>query len=362
MVLEISHKLKGASFAVLDTDEKTFKKVRGQVKPILFGQAIVHGIGTGMNPELAQKAALADKARLVKLVAGYDLVILIGALGGGVASGAGPVLGEIIKEQKIISLGIFTLPFEFEGEKKMRLAKKAALQLREHLSGTIVVANEKIFQLTDKKMPLKKALSSLDLIFAGLLSDIIGIILKPSLINIDFADLRSILKDRNHDVFLSKGEAAGPNRVEDVLKQLFSNPIFEGAPKKVSRILFNISGGNDLKLKEVEQVSSSIAALNPRAKIIFGISECLKSAGKLKIILLAVAESEEKEEKPKKKRNQKFKKGNGANKANDKKRNSEPKEKQRRNALEVKTAKIEEEQQEWEEGATWEIPAFLRKK
>lgn len=380
IISEISYRLSGPSFIAADTDEKTFRKLRRKIRPFLFGEKTVHGMGTGMDPDLAKKAALSDKEKIAKLFAGQDLVVLVAALGGGVASGAGPVFAEAGQEQKAVTIGIFTLPFEFEGDKKMRNARRAAGILKERLSGIIVVPNEKIFQLTDRKMPLKKALSALDDIFSAWLSDLLGIILKPSLINIDFADLKSILKDRGHELFLSQGEAGGLNRVEEVLKQVFHNPVFETGPKKVSRILFNVSGGKDLKLKEVEQISSSIAGLNQKAKIIFGLTDCQKLKGKIKVTLLAVSESEEKldEKKNKKKKKRmpglsKVPKEKEQGKAkNEKNTNQKPengkspasvangKEKPRKNAMEVKIAQEEQEQREWDEGDSWDVPAFLR--
>lgn len=380
MLLELKQRINGAgaSFIVLDTDEKTFKRAGRKVKTILFGQQIMHGLGTGMDCELAKKAVLADKEKLRKIFQGQDLVIFVSALGGGVGSGAGPVLAELSKEEKVLSLGFFTLPFEFEGEKKMKMAKRAALKLKENLSGVVIAENEKIFQLVDRKTALKKALAFLDGVFAAWLSEIMEVILKPSLINIDFADLRAILKDRNNEIFLGQGLAFGQNRVEEILKQLFSNPIFGGSPKRANRILFNISGGKDLKLKEVEVLSQAIANLNPRAKIIFGVSENQKLAGKIKVVLIAVSSAENEEQKVlKKKKGKKI--FSGKNKKQGKLKNGKAEENgskngqgakpagtdkeelKRKSALKAKEEKEEEEEQEWENEATWEVPAFLRK-
>ncbi|MCG2690110.1 cell division FtsZ family protein [Candidatus Parcubacteria bacterium] len=382
MLLELKQRIggAGASFVALDTDEKTAKRIGRKVKTILFGQQTAQGLGTGMDCELARKAALEDKEKLRKIFQGQDLIIFISALGGGVGSGASPVLAELAKEEKALSLGFFTMPFEFEGEKKMKMAKKAALKLKESLSGVVIAENEKIFQLVDRKTPLKKALAFLDGVFAAWLSEIMDVILKPSLINIDFADLRTILKDRNNEMFLGQAISMAPNRVEEILKQLFSNPIFGGSPKKANRILFNISGGKDLKLKEVEVLSSEIANLNPRAKIIFGVSENQKLAGKIKVVLIAVSSAQQIEEQKmvEKRKSRKLfkikgknkkagqgkagengaKNGNGNGKGNGK---DEAEQEKRKSGVKAKEDKIEEEEQEWESEATWEVPAFLRK-
>jgi len=350
IVSEMSKALKGINFVVADTDEKTFKKVRKGIRRFQFGEKMVFGMGTGMDPELAQKAALAEKSKILKLFEGQDLIVLVAALGGGVGSGAAPVFAELIQKSKAISIGIFTLPFEFEGGKKMKIAKKAALQLQESLSGVIVVPNEKIFEITDKKMPLKKALGSLDDIFSDWMADLLNVILKPSLINIDFADLKTILKGKGHQIFFSQGVSAGPNRVEDVLKKVFKNPIFDSGPKQVSRILFNITGAKDLKLKEVQFISQAVSELNSRARIVFGILNSPAYAGKIKMTLLAVSDPDKKQKKPKRKS-----------------KKTKPKEKvkkkvKRKTAMEVKKEKEEKEKQEWEKGVSFDVPAFMRKK
>ena len=130
IVSEMSGIMKAVSFYAADTDLKTFKRLKKSVKPFQFGEKLTLGLGTGLNPELAQRAACEEKAKIAKLFKDCDLVVLVGALGGGVGSGAGPVFAEIAAEQKVLSLGIFTLPFSFEGEKKTRVAKKALVSLQ----------------------------------------------------------------------------------------------------------------------------------------------------------------------------------------------------------------------------------------
>ena len=367
IVSEMAQDLSGVSFLIADTDARVFKKNyaprKRNLRVFQFGQEMLSGMGTGMNPEIGRRAAEAEKEKIAKIFQGQDLAILIASLGGGVASGAGPIFAEVARAQKNISLGIFTLPFNFEGEKKMRIAQAALKKFQENLSGTICVPNEKIFQIIDKKTPLKKALSSLNQVFFAWLRDLIEVISKPNLINIDFADLKTILKERGEKIFFSQVTAQGANRVEEVVKKLFQNPLFEGPPKNVKRILFNITGGPDLGLKEVESVSEAIAKLNPRAKIIFGISQSPKYKGKIKIILIAVSPVPLKAglkgglkgglKLPVKKKKEKLAK---------KPSSSAKKEKSRRSALEVKKAKEEAEEKEWEKEPSWEIPAFLRRR
>jgi len=377
IVSEMASSLKGVSFVAADTDLKTSKKLKRGVKFFQFGEKLTNGLGTGLNPDLAQKAAQEAKERIARLFKDCDLVILVGALGGGVASGASPVFAEVAEAQKAIAMGIFTLPFSFEGEKKTRLAKKALEVLEEKLSGVLVVPNERIFLLVDKKTPLKKSLSLLNQTFALWLSDLLAVVIKPGLINIDFADLKTILEKRGKKLFFGQGTAQGPLRAEEVVKNIFQSPFAQGAPRNVKRILFNITGGKDLGLKEIEAISNNIAALNPKAKIIFGITEAASFQGRVKILLLAVSDDE-----PalngvighevtviKTKQGEKEKNDSVAKKTSRKSKgsklaqpNKEEKIKVRRTAVEVKKADEEEKDREWEREAEWEVPAFMKGK
>ena len=141
IVSEMSQNLSGASFLVADTDSRVFKRIKNKraIRVLQFGGKIAGGMGTGMNPEIAEKSAEVDKEKIERIFQGQDLTILIGSLGGGVASGAGPVFARLAGKQNNITIGIFTLPFNFEGEKKMKLARKALDKLKENLSAVIVV-------------------------------------------------------------------------------------------------------------------------------------------------------------------------------------------------------------------------------
>ena len=209
------------------------------------------------------------------------------------------------------------------------------------------------------------------------LSELLNVVFKPSLVNIDFADLKTILKDRGHTLFFSQAQATGVNRVEDIIKNIFQNNLLSESPKNVKRILFNISGGKDLKLKEVELISEEIAKLNPKAKIIFGISQVSQQKEKIKLVLLAVCEDDKKlkifEEKPKEEI------AKPAKPAKPKKLKSKMKKKvvgiryqpqkevpiekeTRRNAVESKKVTDEAEKIEWQTETDWDVPAFMRNK
>jgi len=389
IVSELASSLKGVSFLIVDTDKKVLKNVKKSVRTMIFGEKTAGGMGTGMNPELARKAALEEKEKIARTMRDQDLVVLVGSLGGGVASGAGPVFAKQFMEscsstgttgkQKNISIGVFTLPFQFEGEKKMKIAKKALAELQDCLSGVIVVPNEKILEIVEKKTSLKKSLSALNQVFVRWISDLLNVISKPGLINIDFADLKTILSARGKVLFFGEGMAHGPNRAEEAVKNIFLSPFVDGEPKRVRKMLFNITGGKDLGLKEVETISNQISKLNPKAKIIFGISEDPASQGKVKITLLCVSDTEKSEREEKKVALQRLKtikklkkakqvpdkikkqESDSSHKDEDKDKDNEER-KMRRSAIEAKQQEKEEKDREWTQEPDWEIPAFLRNK
>jgi len=381
IVSEIARSISNASFVVVDSDYRVIKKAGRGVKVMQLGQELTNGLGTGMDVNLGQKIAEKEKGRITKISEDQDLIILVGSLGGGFASGALPVFAELTKELKNISLGIFTLPFHFEGDKKMRIAEESLEKIKENLSGQFVVSNEKIFEIIDKKTPLKKALSSLNKSLILMLEDLIELISKPGLINIDFADLKTVLSGRGRTIHFGSAIAQGPNRVEEILKNVFENPLNVGDLGKCKKILFNIKGGKDLTLKEVERISLGICELNKTAKIIFGISENLKNNNKIKLTLIQVGEGKKdkklaltkttaltsvspktlRNKKPivnKKKIGKKKEKNAFSVKINI---NNKRRKVSRKNGLELIREKKKEEEQEWTDDSDWQVPTFLRK-
>lgn len=398
---EMSKTLKKPTYLVADTDERTFKKKSSKIRTLPFGEEITKGWGTGMNPEMGKKAALEEKEKIKKKLEGVDFVILVSCLGGGVGSGATPVFAEALKELKILSMGVFTLPFEFEGEKKMKVAKDSLEELEKYLSGFLVLPNEEILKRSEKKAPLQDSLSSMNSVLTDYLAELISTISTAGIINIDFADVRNILDGKGQKLSFGKGIGSGPDRAEEAIRSLFENPFFNSS-LKMKKILFNVSGGSDIRVKEVEAAAGSVAKINPNAKIIFGISQKSKSRPNIKITLLGVGEEKESSSKsekkkktkskkatkkrgrPKKKSSKKRKKKTSRSKKSskgsekkkktskkssskketksDKKPKSSRKRKVRKSALEVKREKEKSEEEELAKEPEWEVPAFLRKK
>ena len=403
IVSEIARNLKKVDFVVANTDSKALKEASKYTKVLQFGQKITGGLGCGMDARIGQKAAKDDKAKIAKLFQGVDLCILVSCLGGGTGSGAAPEFARIGREAGVMVFGIFTLPFKFEGGKKYYLAKNSLEKLMPNLNTVSIIPNENIFKIIDKKTPLKEAFSKINRRLSENLRGLVEMIYMPGLINIDFADVRTILDGRGKLTYLNSAQAQGLNRVEEVLKEVLRSPLNDYDIKGAEKMLFNITASQDIGMKEVEQISKAISDFNRRAKIIFGVSQDNDYKDKIRISLLAVGcgraeklktkpkpvplpEPELKPKpRPKKKQKPRIKpKARSKPKAKSKKkiRKSVPGKKPtavsvpietsseeepaktltRRNALDLRkeVEKVEEEMQEKER--KWDIPAFLRRK
>lgn len=416
IVSEIASKLKKASFVAVNTDSQALKEVNPRVKRFQFGESITHGLGTGMNPELAETAALNEKEKIKKILEGQDLVIIIACLGGGAGSGAAQVFAKISRSLGNLTYGIFTLPFNFEGEKKAEIAKKALERIKPRLNALTIIPNERIFQIVDKNTPLRSALSTINKSLSESLQGLIEIIYEPGLINIDFADLRTILEGQGRLVYLNT--VVVPRRedaVKEAMDKALNSPLYPYGIKGARGALFNIAGEKELSLAEVAQISKNISdLLNKEAKIIFGISQGKKYENIIKTTLLVTGcamktafvstphkkiikkrtpkpklKPQQLPQKNKKPKAQTKKKNNSSKKRKKSRKENPPEEsknkkieestaqtesakplegaligdfKIRKNALQIKkdTEKIEEEMLEKEKA--WETPAFLRKR
>ena len=388
IVSEIARDLKRADFVVANTDAKALKEASKHTRVLQFGQEITGGLGCGMDARLGQKAARDDKAKIAKLFQGVDLCILVSCLGGGTGSGAAPELARIGREAGTIVFGIFTLPFKFEGGKKSYLAKNSLEKLIPNLNAVSIIPNENIFKIIDKKTPLREAFSTVNSRLSENLRGLIEMIYMPGLINIDFADVKTILEGRGKLTYLNSAQAQGANRAEEVLKELLKSPLNEYNIAGAEKMLFNITASQDIGMKEVEQISKTISDFNRRAKIIFGVSQDNNYKDKVRISLLAVGCGREEKPKPKSKPRPKKKrrpktKPKPRSKARKKAKRpalnkksaavsvpvaasdneEEPaKALTRRNALDLRkeVEKVEEEMEAKEK--KWDIPAFLRRK
>jgi cell division protein FtsZ len=362
IVSELSQKIKkGISFFVADTDAKTLRGVPRNVGKILLGREMTGGFGTGMDPELAWKVAKKEKEKIKNLFLNQDLTVLVSCLGGGVGSGMSSIFSQVSKDLEILTLGIFTLPFDFEGIKKTEIAKNSLRRLRKKLNSICLIPNERIFRIVNKKTPLKKALSTLNEKLTENLKNLLEIIEKPGLINIDFADLETIFEGKGNLAFLNSIEVGLENNLDQTIRKIISCPLYPYGIKGAKRVILNISGPDSLTLNQVGLISKSISDLVSKdAKIIFGLSQKEKEQ-KIKILLLAVGcKSQKNNVLRKQKKNKKFKKTKAVVKKEAKQEIK--KEIVRKNGLGVKNEIKKEEEEILAQEKFFEVPTFLRKK
>jgi len=285
IVSEIGRSLEKATFVIADTDIRALKKKSG-MKYFWFGEELTHGLGTGVNVDLAKKAAESAKEKISSFFKDQDIIIFVASLGGGLGSGATQIFAETAREFGGITFGIFTTPFKFEGKNKQRIAQNALKSLRQSLNVSLVIPNEKIFKVIDSSTPITNAFSIVNKSLIESLESLIDLIYNPGVINIDFADLRTILKGRGNSAFLNTIEESGKDKVEKICEKIFKNPLLQNNSFKAEKILFNIAGSDNLSMFHVEKISSHISNLNPKARIIFGISKDNKLKNKIKTTIL----------------------------------------------------------------------------
>ena len=375
---DISLKIKRADFILANTDARAIRGVSSKIKKFQFGEVLTKGLGTGMDFALGEESAQKEKGRIKKIFNNCDVCIIISCLGGGTGSGAMPVFAKIGKSAGVLMYGIFTLPFNFEGGQKRELADISILKARPFLNAYSVIPNEKIFEAIDRNTPIKEALSVVNKKISEDLQGLIETIYSPGLINIDFADIKSILNEKGKTAFLNAVEI-DKNNIAAELKKITFDVLCPYNIKGAKGALYNIFSGPDLCLDEISEISKTIFGLiSKKAKIIFGINQSFRKQNKIKIVILAVGcDLERKEKTGPEKQKEKEKKNLEKPKNNKQKKikkepvkeplkepgQNPPSEKisvKRRNGMEIKK-ETEKKKEEFLEEDPFETPAILRK-
>ena len=226
-----------------------------------------------MNPEIGRKAAEEQKADIGKILKGADMVFLAGGLGGGSFTGAAPVIAEISKNLGILTIAVCTLPFSFEGNYRKKIALSGKEKLRERVDALIAIKNDKLLESLDPKLPLLNAFWLCDDILREGVRGISDLIIRSGIVNIDFAGCKTILKNSGTCLF-GMGRASGEKRAEVAAKNALCSPFLEVSPKGAKGVLFNVSGGKDISLSEIEEIGEFLTQeINPQAKVLFGAVE-----------------------------------------------------------------------------------------
>jgi cell division protein FtsZ len=279
--------MKGVDFLVMNTDEQVLLKSPVEHK-IQLGTKVTRGMGAGGDPELGQKAALEDKDRIVAALKGADMVFITAGMGGGTGTGAAPVIAAIAKEMKCLVVGVVTVPFSFEGKRRADLATQGMEQLKANVDTLITIRNDSIFQVVDRSTPIDQAFRVIDDILLNGVRGISDIVNHPGIINVDFADVKTIMKDTG-DAILGVGEGRGEGRVIEAVEQAINNSLLEDSSIQGAKsLLINVTGGTDLTIHEWNEVSQIITAqADPDANIIIGLNEDKSLEDRIRVTVIA---------------------------------------------------------------------------
>lgn len=281
------YKIEGIELIAINTDYQDLNKIRADVK-LRIGKRITQGLGTGMKPEIGEMAAKESKDEIMQTLKGGDMIFITYGAGGGTGSGAGPVIAEIAKKIKALTVAIVTTPFSFEGKTRMEIAKQSLAKLKEQVDSLVIIKNDKLLEILDPKTSLISTFTACDDILRQAVQGISDLILLPGLIDVDFADVKAILKNSGTALF-GIGNGQGEKRVEVAIRQALNSPLLDLTPKGAKGILFNVAGGDDLSLSEIEEIGETLTKeINPDAKILFGaIQDSKLKRGEIKLTVIA---------------------------------------------------------------------------
>jgi cell division protein FtsZ len=283
----INSKVKGVDFIAVNTDAQDLHHSLAK-KKIHIGKNLTRGLGTGMNPELGKRAVEETKEELQEAIKGADMVFVACGLGGGTGTGAAPIIAQTAKESGCLTVAVVTKPFFFEGQQRMKFAEQGIEELRQAVDALIIIPNDRLLQTIEKDITAKNAFAICDNILREAVEGISDLITTPGIINIDFADIRSIMENAGA-ALMGIGSASGDNRAEEAARSAISSPLLEISINGAKGVLFSIAGGDDLTMFEIQDAAKVITeSVDPNAKIIFGtVRDDKLKKGELKITVIA---------------------------------------------------------------------------
>jgi cell division protein FtsZ len=283
----IAQGLKNVEFIAVNTDLQALKLANAENK-LPLGTKLTNGLGAGGVPEIGENAALEDKEALQNVLKGADMVFVTAGMGGGTGTGAAPVIAEIAREIGALTVAVVTKPFDFEGRKKKKLAEEGIEKLRDAVDTLIVIPNQYLLKIVERKTPIKEAFLLADDVLRQGVQGISDLITEPGMINIDFADVRTIMEGQG-DALMGIGTGSGENRAVDAATNAINNPLLEDAKREGAKsILVSVTGGDDLSLSEYDEIVRIISNdADPDAHIICGTSLNEEFEDRIKVTVLA---------------------------------------------------------------------------
>lgn len=287
----IEDRIKGVSFYLLNTETGTLKRAKTN-NVLQIGVETTKGLGAGANEDVGAKAAIENREDIKQILQGADMVFITAGMGGGTGTGAAPVVASLAKEMGILTIGVVTKPFLFEGKARKVRAEYGIQKLRENVDDLIVILNDNLLKITDDKVTLNSAFSIADKVLEQGVTGVTDLLTSVGEVNIDFADIKTTMK-YNGKAYMGIGRASGERKVEDAVKQAINNPLTESKIDGAKGVIFNVKGNKDLSLMEINSAIGIVNdKINDDANVIFGtvIDENLGDEVEVTVIATGVSE------------------------------------------------------------------------
>ncbi len=282
----ITEKVQGVDFIVANTDLQALNASQAQTK-IQLGPKLTKGLGAGSNPEVGDKAAEESEEQIQKALEGSDMVFITAGMGGGTGTGAAPVVAKIAKDSGALTVGVVTRPFSFEGPRRDKFASEGLAKLKANVDTLIIVANNRLLEMIDKKTPMMEAFKEADNVLRQGVQGISDLIVTPGYINLDFADIKTLMSNQG-SALMGVGSATGENRATEATKKAISSPLLEVSISGAQHVLMDITGGKDLSMFEAQEASDVIKqAAGTNVDISFGMSLNESLGDKVRVTVIA---------------------------------------------------------------------------
>jgi cell division protein FtsZ len=289
----VSSKVRGVEFIAINSDAQDLHHSLAK-KKIHIGKNLTRGLGAGGNPDMGRRAAEETREEISNAIKGSDMIFITGGMGGGTGTGSAPVVAKIARESGALTVGVVTKPFLFEGQERMRLALAGIEELKQEVDALIIVPNDRLLAIVDKETTVQNAFEQCDNILKQAVEGISDLITMPGIINVDFADIRSVMENAG-SALMGVGISSGEKRAEEAAKGAINSPLLEVSITGAKGVLFAIAGGEDLGMLEIQDAARVITeSIDPQARVIFGAikDEKLKK-NELKVTVIATGFPEE---------------------------------------------------------------------
>jgi len=289
----VSSKVKGVEFISVNSDAQDLHHSLAK-KKIHIGKNLTRGLGAGGNPDMGRRAAEETREEIANAIKGSDMIFITGGMGGGTGTGAAPVVAKIARESGALTVGVVTKPFLFEGQERMRLAMQGIDELKKEVDALITIPNDRLLAIVDRETTIRNAFEQCDNVLKQAVEGISDLITMPGIINVDFADIRSVMENAG-SALMGVGVSSGEKRAEEAARSAINSPLLEVSITGAKGVLFAIAGGDDLAMLEVQDAARVITeSIDPHAKVIFGaIKDDKLKKNEIKVTVIATGFPEE---------------------------------------------------------------------